>query len=239
MVLVFSNQSEFAVRHEWGATGLNALAPLPDVLIIVVLSFSTAVDIAVSRGAIIFPYPQKGTLAAEYARSVEANLACSDRSSGFSLSPASLRDVPSGFRLVLPSPNGGALCFLANHSRVLTACLRNAAAVASAATRLGTTISLISAGEIWEDGTLRPSLEDLLGAGAVISELSGIRSPEADVAAAAFEHFRSRLRDSLRTGSSGKELIERGFALDVDLAAELNVSATVPRLIDGAFQGVS
>jgi 2-phosphosulfolactate phosphatase len=97
---------------------------------------------------------------------------------------------------------------------------------------------VIPAGEMWEDGTLRPSVEDWIGAGAVISSLSGTYSPEARLAATAFDHVRDYLTDYLRACSSGKELIERGFGEDVDLAAEYNVSHTVPRLVDRAFVSV-
>jgi len=55
--MIFS-QSDFDIRCEWGKQGVFVLAPVSDVVIIVdVLSFSTSVDIAVSQGAIVFPYP--------------------------------------------------------------------------------------------------------------------------------------------------------------------------------------
>lgn len=168
------DQSEFEIRCEWGRQGLTTLAAVSEVVVIVdVLSFSTAVDIGIGRGGVILPYPLKDASAAEYARSVGANLASGKRDGGFSLSPASLRDLPSGYRLVLPSPNGAALSFSADRAIVLCGCLRNAAAVARAANGLGRSVAVIPAGEIWEDGTLRPSVEDWVGAGAVISALSG------------------------------------------------------------------
>lgn len=51
------DQAEFEVRCEWGEKGVLQLAPISDVVIIIdVLSFSTCIDIANSRGAIVFPY---------------------------------------------------------------------------------------------------------------------------------------------------------------------------------------
>ncbi len=238
------DQSEFEIRCEWGRRGLQELAPVSDVVVVVdVLSFSTAVDIATARGAIVFPYPFKDDSAEAYADSVGAGvasnrLASNKRGDGFSLSPDSLRRIPDGYRLVLPSPNGAALCFSAGCRNLLTGCLRNASAVSEAAKRLGSTIAVIPAGETWDDGSLRPCLEDLIGAGSVIAGLPGRRSPEAELAVAAFERFANDLPAVLRSCASGKELIERGFATDVDLAAEHNVSRNAPVLKEGAFAGM-
>ena len=233
------DQAEFEVRCEWGLRGLRELGAASDVIVIVdVLSFTTAIDVATARRGVIFPYPLKGESAAGYARSHNANLASGDRGTGFSLSPRSLGSLPGGYRLVLPSPNGAALSFAVDHAIVLAACLRNATAVAHAAARLGSSIAVIPAGEMWPTGELRPSLEDLVGAGAVIDALSGRRSPEATLAAAAFHHFREGLLPALRESGSGKELMERGFGQDIEIAAELNVSANVPRLVKRAFVGM-
>ena len=234
------DQREFEVRCEWGRGGLAEVSPVSDVAIVVdVLSFSTAVDIATARGAAVFPYPLKDRSAAAYADSAGAQLASSKRDSGLSLSPSSLESIPPGYRLVLPSPNGGALCFGANHPCLLTACLRNATAAAKAAVRLGSTFAVIPAGETWPNGEIRPALEDLVGAGSIIACLPGRRSPEAEMAVAAFEHFRGDLKSALRECQSGKELIERGFGADVDLAARHDVSVNVPLLADGAFRSVA
>jgi 2-phosphosulfolactate phosphatase len=101
---------------------------------------------------------------------------------------------------------------------------------------LGSTFAVVPAGETWSTGELRPCLEDLIGAGAVIANLPGTRSPEAELATACFEHFRAAaLINALRQSSSGKELMERGFGCDVDLAAEFDVSANVPRLVGRGF----
>jgi 2-phosphosulfolactate phosphatase len=64
---------------------------------------------------------------------------------------------------------------------------------------LGRTFAIIPAGETWNDGGLRPSIEDLLGAGAVISALRGRQSPEACASSAVFESFRTRVREALGT----------------------------------------
>ena len=95
---------------------------------------------------------------------------------------------------------------------------------------------MIPAGERWQDdGSLRPSCADLIGAGAIIRHLNGPRSPEALVALAVFRAVESALDTALRQCSSGKELLEWGFATDVRLAAQRNVSACAPLLVNDAY----
>lgn len=232
------DQAEFGVRCEWGMQGVAQLAPISDVIIIVdVLSFSTCVDIAVARGAIVYPYRFHDASAETFAASVSAELAGKRGSdAAFSLSPASLLEIPHGTRLVLASPNGATLTLGTATTPTLAGCLRNAHAVAHAAQRIGTRIAVIPAGERWADGSLRPALEDWLGAGAVLDALVGSFSPEAHAARLVYKSMQAALATSLRECSSGKELLALGFARDVELAAMLNVSETVPRLENGAYR---
>lgn len=240
---VIFDQAEYALRCEWGPHGVRQLATISDVLIVVdVLSFSTTVDIAVSNGAVVFPYGSRDEQVEDYARARSAHIAETVRTeSGFSLSPASLRRVPSGYRLVLPSPNGGSLSLAAfravagGETETFTACLRNARAVARAARQLGSRFAVVPAGERWPDGSLRPAIEDWIGAGAVLAGLPGRPSPEAAMAIAAFESVGRQCGPVLEACSSGKELIDRGFGEDVALAAELDASTVAPRLQDGGF----
>ncbi|HZS08511.1 MAG TPA: 2-phosphosulfolactate phosphatase [Blastocatellia bacterium] len=231
-------QSEFDVRCEWGESGIARLAPASDVIIIVdVLSFSTCVEIATGRGAVIIPYPWKDESARAFADSAGALLADFERShTKYSLSPRSLTRIPGGTRLVLPSPNGSALTLKAGSTLTLAGCLRNSRAVAEAARRYGNQIAVIPAGERWDDGSLRPAFEDLIGAGAIISHLGGKWSPEARAAAAAFQNSQSEIAGLLRGCVSGRELIERGFEEDLVPASELDVSDCVPAFRDGAYR---
>ena len=231
--------TEMAVHLDWGSDGLDARGPAADVIVIVdVLSFSTCVDVAVARGAEVYPCRwhdhSAGTLATEH----HAHLAKKRGESGYTLSPASLRGLLAGERLVLPSPNGSTLSTSASeHGIVVAACLRNATAVARACAALGRAIALIPAGERWPSGGLRPALEDLLGAGAVASHFATAHlSPDAQAAAAAFVDARQHLHERLLECRSGRELVDRGFARDVELSAMLDVSDAVPLLHHGAFR---
>jgi hypothetical protein len=103
----------------------------------------------------------------------------------------------------------------------MAGCLRNRSEVAQFASALGRPIAVVAAGERWPDGSLRPSIEDLLGAGAIISRLEGSRSPEAEVALAAFERSVDLIQ-RLEQCASGRELASRGFLSDVSLAAEVD-----------------
>jgi 2-phosphosulfolactate phosphatase len=231
------DQHQFDVRCEWGMHGVATLAPISDVVIIVdVLSFSTCVDIAVSQGAVVFPYRWKDETAIDFAASVGAELASGRHgASRYSLSPASLQSLPPGTRLVLPSPNGATLSFGTGAIPTLTGCLRNSRAVADAAQPYGSRIAVIPAGERWPDGSLRPAFEDWVGAGAILSHLPGVLSPEARAAVAAYESARADLADVVKGCGSGRELIERGFKQDVVLATALGVSRCAPMLVNGTY----
>ena len=241
---MFDDQNAYRERFEWGLAGVQRLAALADFVVIVdVLSFTTAADIAVGRGALVHPFPVRGEEAERFAAEIGAELAGARSPAGYSLSPASLTSIPAGTSLVLPSPNGATLSLAAAEANaiVLLGCLRNATAVARACRALGERVAVIAAGERWRDagdetGRLRPGIEDLIGAGAILAALSPTNpSPEARIAIAAFEAAARDLPRFLAECASGRELTERGFADDVALAAALDVSETVPRLDQGAL----
>ena len=94
---------------------------------------------------------------------------------------------------------------------------------------------MVAAGERWPDNSLRPALEDLVGAGAVIAGINAAKSPDAMAAQVVYEQMKPDLAGCLRSIASGAELVSRGFAADVEFAAELNVSRSVPVLVDGCF----
>lgn len=237
---MYFDQANFDVRCEWGKQGILQLAKTSDVIIIVdILSFSTCVEIATNRGAIVFPYQWKDKTAKEFAQSLGAELAQKRGSNGYSLSPASLLQIRNGTRLVLPSSNGATLSLATRRTPTLAGCLRNSQAVAFAATKYGRFITVVPAGERWTDGSLRPAVEDLIGAGAILSFLEGHLSPEAQIAVAAYQSIQSDLGDTIRRCGSGRELIEQGFEPDVDLAIEVNISDCVPRLDGNAYANYS
>ncbi|WP_019070735.1 2-phosphosulfolactate phosphatase [Streptomyces hokutonensis] len=100
-------------------------------------------------------------------------------------------------------------------------------------------MAVIAAGEQWPDGSLRPALEDLLGAGALICDLhaqgAGPMSVEAAAAKAAYEGT-ADLRRVVAGCASGRELAATGFVEDVAIATEEDVSTVVSvRDGDGAF----
>lgn len=236
---MYYTDKEARIFCEWGAKGIEALIDRVDVFVIVdVLSFSTCVDIAVARGASVHPFAFKDDTAIAYARSIGGTCASPTRSkTELSLSACSLQVIEAGTKLVLPSPNGSQLSKLTHNKPTFAGCLRNASAVALAAQERGERIAIISAGERWPDESIRFSIEDWLGAGAIIKELNGKPSSEAELAASSFASV-DDLGSVLSSCSSGMELIERGFPEDVELAAQLNVSTCAPMLVKGAYQNV-
>lgn len=241
------SQGSSGVRFEWGPAGAAAVSDHAAAMVIVdVLSFSTAVTVAVGRGMVVYPHRWHSDAEA-FALAYQAACAVGrrqvDASHPWSLSPAHLLSAPTVARLVLPSPNGSAITADAVADAVIAGSLRNATAVGQWLSDHGfgrpdRPAVIIAAGERWPNGELRPALEDLLGAGAIIASLAhrSEHSPEATAAEAAWHDNRDSLGDALRTCSSGRELSEAGYAADVALASEHDRQTTVPLLVNGAFR---
>ncbi len=247
------DQSAHRVRFEWGDQG--AAVVKADVAVVVdVLSFTTSLTVAVERGIEVFPFEWRDGRAAEHALRHGASLAVGRAESlvkadarHVSISPSQIDQVEGIERLVLTSPTGAKIAFslIDSKTKVVAASLRNADAVADHVVRVADALGrrrsvvVIAAGEQWPDGTLRPGVEDLWGAGAVIDGLvhRGLDdlSVEARSALATYRGIEGEIPAAMRECVSGKELIERGFVVDVDLAAQVNVSTVVPVLRGESF----
>jgi 2-phosphosulfolactate phosphatase len=250
VVSTWLSQVSGDVRFEWGPQGSARLVPDVACLVVIdVLSFTTTVSVAIERGMAVFPYRWKDESAARLARQVNAKLAVGRRAATpdnpWSLSPAALRKAPAVPRLVLPSPNGSTIAAAAAEAGrcVVAASLRNAAAVGRwlVANGYGTAerpVAVIAAGERWPAGELRPSLEDALGAGAVITALveqgASRLSPEAEAIRLMHKGV-GDVAGAVKECASGIELVQGGFAEDVEVAIEVESSPVVPVLVDGAF----
>ena len=253
-------QAAYPVRFEWGPTGATATAPAGDpsyAVVVDVLSFTTTVSVAVARGVEVHPFPWRDARAREYAEAHDAVLAIGRHEArraggGVSLSPGSIAAAEGLERLVLPSPNGSTIAagLAGSGATVLAAGLRNRRAVAahlapdltegSPSRGLGNGgLTVIAAGERWPDGSLRPAVEDLWGAGAVLAALVDLGvtglAPEARVAEQAFRAVEPQLEAALRSCASGRELVDKDFAQDVAIAGELDADGCVPVLADGCF----
>lgn len=227
---------------EWGLAGIEAWKACASVFVIVdVLSFSTSVSVCVEKGATVIPFPYGDAAAAEAEAARQGAKCALPRSAGggqLSLSPVSLRQIMSGSRLLLPSPNGSRLSLATRGIPTISGCLRNARAVAQLAESIARdgTIAIIAAGERWPDQTLRPAIEDWLGAGAIIAALTRSKNAEADLAAKAYSAAEPFLADLLRNSRSGRELTSWGFREDVEVALEVDSTPVVPVMRNGAYE---
>jgi 2-phosphosulfolactate phosphatase len=235
-------------RFDWGLAGAAELGRVCAVLVVVdVLSFTTAVEVAVARGMRVHPFPW-GAQATQYAQRVGAVAAVGRRrvtpDHPWSLSPAALSTAPVVSDLVLPSPNGSAISAAASATGrpVLAACLRNAAAVGRWLTTRGygterAPVGVVAAGEHWPDGSLRPAVEDQLGAACVLDALSGVPGGLSVEAALTLAVLASTpdVPAAVRGCVSGRELAEGGFPADLEVAVERDTSDVVPVLRQGIF----
>lgn len=241
-------QGGYDVRLEWGRFGARKAVERGDILVVVdVLSFSSAVVTATAHDITIYPCGTQSE-AETMALRVEGEVAVHRRdvpSKGtHSLSPLSFLNGKPGAKVAVASPNG-ATCsrFGRDVSCLILGAFLNAQAVAEAIEqemlRITRPITVLACGERWkepnEDGELRFALEDYLGAGAIISSLPTKykRSPEAHTAEVAFMAIEANLKEVIARCGSGVELIDKGFAGDVEHSAKLNSYEVVPVLIDG------
>ena len=242
-------QAGSRVRFDWGPAGADAVSPGAGLVAVVdVLSFTTALTVAVERGIAVLPYRWGDDSAERVAREHRAVLAVGRkrvvRPGQVSLSPDSIRRSAGIERLVLPSPNGATISarLAETGATVVGVSLRNAdAAAASVVRRLGAgdAVAVVAAGERWPDGSLRPAVEDLWGAGAFIEALvrrgAGALSVEAGTALTAYRSVADDLASAVRECASGRELQAHGFPEDVVVAAQLGATTAVPILTDGWF----
>lgn len=243
------SQHGYRCRLEWGRDGARRAAARGDIMVVVdVLSFSTAVATAVHYGGIVYPCAYNET-PEELAKVVGGEIAVRrsefPAKGRFSLSPLSFLNLEHGTVVVLTSPNGATCSRYAREVPYLFAgALVNARAVGMAVSSLlehmEHDVTVIAAGERWaeysEDGELRVAIEDYLGAGAIISHIAARKSPEATLCEHAFQAVEPRLRELLLECSSGLELIVKGYQGDVEHAASLDLYEHVPIMRNGRFK---
>ncbi len=243
------DQSPYTCRVEWGRRGAREAADRGDIIIIVdVLSFSSTVVSALNYGAVIYPYPPNLN-GKDYAQKISAEYilgrAEATKAEKPTLSPVSFNEEHKNKKYVLTSLNGAFCTWIASSvPALLIGSLLNASSVATVANQLrlqkNASITVIPCGELWSNGTeeedtLRPAIEDYLGAGAILSYLEGEKSPEAEVCTGAFLYSKAKLEKLVWDCGSGLELRERGFGADVKHCSRLNAYQTVPVLKNNHF----
>src|SRR5665213_2417879 len=180
----WSTQGDYFRRFEWGSSGAERLAETESIVVVVdVLRFTTAVEAVVSRGGLVYPFRWQDASARAFADAFGAQLSDRPDAAGVSLSPRALLNQATLAAVI------GAV--------VVAACLRNAPAVAEYLAATSLPVTVLACGERRPDGTLRPSLEDLLGAGAVLANLDGDLLPEAKCAAAAWRDAKDSLANAM------------------------------------------
>lgn len=211
-------QTGFAYRFDWGLAGLQSLAPVSDVVILVdILQFTSAVSAGVEGGSVMLPFPPD-------------------------FAPGT--DEANGSRLACAARGLGDARILAGALRNASATARFAKTIAGP----DGVISVIAAGEqpLGGPDRVRFAFEDLVGAGAILCALDfsgavgGARcSPEASTARAAFNFARPRLFHHLSECVSGRELIACGREDDVAASAAHDVTVIVAELVGNEFVGTA
>lgn len=201
------DQSGYQVRFEWGVAGLERLAPADVVVVVDVLSFSTAVIDRVAAGETV---------------------PLDDAAHAVSLNGAAVAARAAGSSVVflgaLRNAKAVAAAVMAEQTRRGE---RTSIAIIAAGEHPVDGGSDVASG-------IRFAVEDLLGAGAIIDALGALgidhTSPEAAAACESFRGLRGAVRHLLTASGSGRELAERGRRDDVLHAAAHDAEIAVPRL---------
>jgi 2-phosphosulfolactate phosphatase len=131
-----------------------------------------------------------------------------------------------GSRVFLSTTNGTraiASAFPLKPAHLLIGALVNADAVATAASALGKPVTMLCSGTAGGD-----SLEDLIGAGAVLNAL-GVKSDDTDckLALSLYMAVAGDLSGAMRRGASGRNLQAAHLDADIDFCARLDVIPVV------------
>ena len=195
-----------------------------------ILRATTSITVALASGAKeIRVFADIGAARREANGQPEQPLLCGEenclRPAGFDLgnSPSAFNCVVAHRTLYMATTNGTRALLAAEGARlVLVGALVNARAVARTVREAGADLTLLCAGT---GGKI--AMEDLIGAGAVLSELQKQTSvePASDVARMAVRIFmacRDNLFDALADAQGGRNLIQAGLAEDIEFAARLH-----------------
>ena len=161
---------------------------------------------------------------------------------GFDLgnSPGQFLPDHAGATLFMCTTNGTRAIIAARTAPlVLTGALVNAAAVAEQLVREHRDVILLCAGT---NGNV--AMEDALGAGAVLNELSQragvtLESDVARMAVRLFGEARKDLRNALADSQGGRNVTAAGLDADIDFASRLNASNVVGRVRDDPLRVVT
>jgi 2-phosphosulfolactate phosphatase len=153
---------------------------------------------------------------------------------GFDLgnSPGAFGAEHRGRAVFMSTTNGTRALIAAREAKLLlTGAIVNASAVARVLGESGLDVTLLCAGT---NG--RVAMEDVIGAGAVISAIQGEVTLESDVARMAVRLFRGAgddLAEVLAEGDGGRNVLSAGLAEDIAFAARLDRFDEVGR-VEGA-----
>lgn len=144
---------------------------------------------------------------------------------GFDLgnSPEGFSQSHAGQVVFMGTTNGTRAVLAASKAKVvMIGAIVNAAAVAAELSTLGLDVTMLCAGT---NGQV--AMEDVLGAGAVISELqsrsiTALASDKARIARRLFEAVQTNLPRELRDTQGGQNVLSAGLETDIDYAARLN-----------------
>lgn len=222
----------------------NQFVPQSAAIVIDVLRASSSIVTALANGAkqvipVIEPEVAKN-MAQKFPEG--ESLLCGEREGnkipGFNLGNSPLEftePLVKNKTLIMSTTNGTKACFAAQNTRVVyIGCFLNLSAVSDAAKQSDKHIMIITSGK---EG--RFSLEDSVGAGAIVEKLNMnneyILTDAARVAQILYTIYRSNIREMLSTCEHGIYLASLGYTQDLDYCAQVDTHHIIPKFTSGVI----
>jgi 2-phosphosulfolactate phosphatase len=242
------------LKLRWGTNGMRRAIKEKNIVVIVdVFRFSSAVVTAISNKVTIIPASnlKEAVLLSKKYNAIISNSYSPTSKRIFSLSPQSFFRAPKNIKVALISPNGARCCRIGKNSKnVFIGCFLNAKTIGKYVEKLSENlqkdVTILAAGDfglpkkfkrseveeqfITKSNSKFFSLEDFLGAGAIINEMKLEKNDDAIFAQNCYNSFKKELRKILRETVGGKYLILTNREKDLEYCIKLNRYKCIPKL---------
>jgi 2-phosphosulfolactate phosphatase len=145
---------------------------------------------------------------------------------GFDLdpSPSNLEKQKVEGKVIIHKSTCGTKCIVDSGKDAIIGSLLNARSIGEYLPKVDKDVAIVASGNSCREF----SLEDFLGAGAIIYYSSMEHTDQARAAYLAFKNSYDNLKEIIMSGKNGSKLMKKGLMKDIELASSLNTANVIP-----------